>query len=268
MELRELYEKISLQTEMIRKLETVKRETDLAQAEPLLEQLMDIKTAAAAYSRLQELLGEDPGSIKMLLCQMKCAARIHESYRKKGIPDEIYVDTMKCFPRFIGECGRRNGEQFFDRGWWTYRQIGMRLFRIGALEYELQGNEQEKKIDIHIPSDADFSASSVEVSLGRAKQFFADFYPDYGEAVYTCDSWLLSPALETLLPENSHILSFQRRFVLTGIRQEQEDCLEWLFSVPDGTDYEKLPENTLLQRNTKRLLLEGGAVGCARGILR
>lgn len=266
--MRELYQKIGIQPEIIHELEEAQRKTDLAQAEPLLEKLMDPKAAAGAYARLEALLGEDRGSIKMLLCQMKCAARIYEGYRKKGIPDDIYIDTMKCFSRFIGECGRKRGALFFDRGWWTYRQISMQIFRIGALEYELQGSEKEKCIGIHIPSDADFSQASVETSLRRARKFFAAFYPDYRDASYICDSWLLSPSLRELLPENSNILSFQRRFVIMKTDKEREDCLEWLFGVLDGTAYEKLPESTLLQRNVKRLLLEGGSIGCACGALR
>ena len=36
---------------------------------------------------------------------------------------------MKCFTRFAKECKKKNGAYFFDRGWWTYRQISMKLLK-------------------------------------------------------------------------------------------------------------------------------------------
>ena len=43
--------------------------------------------------------------------------------------------------------------------------------------------------------------------------------------------------------------------------------MEWLFHVPEDTEYEKLPEETSLQRQVKELLRNGGAVGAAYGVM-
>ena len=66
------------------------------------------------------------------------------------------------------------GRYEFDRYGWTGRQAGCQLFRIGQLEYEISPRAGRVTIEIHIPSDADFSPASVEESLKQARAFFAD----------------------------------------------------------------------------------------------
>lgn len=267
MELQELYHLIGLQPEVIDRVQSAGEETDLREAGPYLERMTDRKTAAEAYRELDALLKEDAGHMKMLYCQLECARRAFKGYRQKGISQAVYVDTMKCFTRFLEECRKKNGSMFFDRGWWTYRQTSMSLFRIGALEYEFDEHEGEAVIAVHIPSDADLSEESVDRSLKAAGEFFRMYYPECRYEQYTCDSWLMSPVLKQVLPERSNIGSFQERFVITQVDKENEDCIEWLFQVPAGTAYGELPAETSLQKRVRELLLGGGAVGTAYGIM-
>lgn len=268
MELQELYQMIRLQAEMAGRLRPVGEEIDMEEAEPYLVRMLDQETASEAYRELDALLTEDDGHMKMLYCQLECARRTWDRYRQKGIPEAVYTDTMKCFTRFLAECGKKNGCMFFDRGWWTYRQVSMSLFRIGTLEYEFERYEEEKVIAVHIPSDADLSKDAVDRSLEAAGSFFHTYYPEYGYDKYTCDSWLLSPVLRKALPGQSNIVSFQDRFTITQTDRKSEDYIEWLFRVPAGTAYSELPEDTSLQRRIKVLLLEGETVGSAYGIMR
>ena len=209
MELRELYKKIGLQKEIVQKLEDIEESLCLEELGGCLEQLTDMETASLAYERLQEYLQEDGENLKMLYCQMECAGRAHGRYEQRRIPEDVYIDTMKCFPRFLRECAAKNGRMFFDRGWWTYRQLSLDLFRVGALEYQISEQRTSGTIGIHIPSDADLSGESVDDSLRRAGVFFRTYFPELKYDRYACDSWLLSPALKNLLPESSHIRSFQ-----------------------------------------------------------
>lgn len=267
MELEQLYRLIDLQPEMAERLRKTGKDVNLNQVNPCLEGMLEGRTAARSYEALKNLLGEDGDQVKMLYCQLECARRVHVRYREKQIPESIYGDTMKCFSRFLGECEKRNGRMFFDRGWWTYRQISMKLFRIGALEYEFAEHEGRNAVGIHIPSDADLSWGAVEDSLKQAGHFFQNYYPDYEYSKYICDSWLLSPVLRQFLAPESHILSFQNRFAVLREDRESRDFMEWLFRVPEDTEYEKLPEETGLQRQVKELLRNGGAVGAAYGIM-
>lgn len=267
MKTQELYSSINLPEEIRRKLEQLEKKTDLKQWEPHLERMTHAETAAEAYRTLDDLLSEDPDHLQMLLGQLECARRCSDRYQEKGISADIFTDTMKCFSRFIGECGRRYGRLYWDRSWWVWRQVSMSLFRIGALEYEFTTYDEKPAISIHIPSDADFSPESVDLSLAQARRFFAGYYPEYPLNTWFCDSWLLSPALTPLLSKDSHILSFQRRFRILTENSEARDYLEWLYAVPPDTPLEELPERTGLQRRVKKLLLSGGKSGTACGIL-
>ena len=175
---------------------------------------------------------------------------------------------MKCFPRFIEECRKKNGRMFFDRGWWTYRQISMSIFRIGELEYERKQREGECVIGIHIPSDANLSKEAVDASLRQAERFFQAYDISWTDKKYTCNSWLLSPMLKKLLPENSNILSFQKRFDLVQEDKEDREYIEWLFQVTLDTKYKDLPVKTSLQKKAKNLLLHGENIGSAYGIMK
>lgn len=267
MTIHQLYELIDLQPEMVQKLERTARGICLDPLSPCLDRMTEPSTVCQAYETLEALLQDDEEHIKMLYCQLECARRIYDKYRKMQISQTIYADTMKCFPRFVEECRKKTGRIFFDRSWWTYRQISMSLFRLGALEYEFRP-EEERAIAVHIPSDADLSRTAVAASMKEAHAFFRTFYPDYPYDKFTCDSWLMAPVLKTLLPESSNILAFQSLFEITGERTDSSGCLEWLFQSPGCKNYEDLPAGTSLQKKAKELLLKGGHVGNAHGEIR
>lgn len=143
----------------------------------------------------------------------------------------------------------------------------MRIFRIGALEYEFGDMEETGTVAVHIPSDADLSETSVDQSLAEARKFFGTFYPDYQYDKYICDSWLLSPVLRRLLPEGSRIMAFQDRFRIAEVKEDSREYIEWLFQAPLETADEDLPVRTSLQRKARELMLAGGNIGSAYGIL-
>ncbi len=67
------------------------------------------------------------------------ACRTRRAYRERNIPDEIFLNTMGCFRRFLMETHEMSGRWAFDRGFWTWRQTGCLLFRLGTLEFEYCG---------------------------------------------------------------------------------------------------------------------------------
>lgn len=267
MRLQELYAVIGLPDEAVRRLEAAAPAVRLSDFEEELAGMMDIAAAEAAYRRLCARLPGDDGCWAMLLCQLECARRDAGRYRALGMGMDVFADTMKCFSRFLRECAEKNGRMFFDRGWWTYRQLSMRIFRLGQLEYELREEGGAPFVSLHIPSDADLSPAAVDDSLARADAFFAAHAPAYARARRGCESWLLSPALRPYLPEGSRIRAFQDRFEILEEERTSRGFMEWLFRAAEDADPASLPERTRLQRGVKRLLLEGGGVGSARGVL-
>ena len=218
-------------------------------------------------TELRAAFEPDPDHMKMLVCMLHCAILAHESYRERGISENIYYETMKFLPRFVNEKNKNHGRPIFSFDWWFYRQLTLREFRIGALEYEMTEENGKRKISIHIPSRADISIHSLQASVQHAGNFFSKHFPDYADAEMFCSSWLLSPALKNILSGNARILGFQSAFELIEWDRESDAFLDWIFPRRD-VPLDQLAENTSLQRNAKAFLLGGGKIGWALGKLK
>lgn len=267
MTLNELCKKLELPVlvkEQVLKYETIIEQLGL---EPYAKQLFSVDTRKTGLAEIQKRLGEDTQGFKILSCFLSCALKTWEFYEKKGIGEDIFIATMKCFPRFIQEHLISYGSYGFDREWWVARQISMQLLRIGELEYEMKKIDGKPIISLHIPSDALLTSDCMRQSYQSARNLFASHFPEYSSAEMICDSWLLSPALRDLLPESSHIMQFQRAFTIIETNFADMEFMQWVFKNPK-LPMEKLPENTSLQKNMKKYLMEGGKVGSALGILR
>ena len=258
---------INLQPSVQFRVFTFSESFDFSRVEKQLIEFRDYERMSGALEELREVLGEDREGMKILSCMLYASACLHDVTREKGIDDAAFIDTMKCYPRFLEETRRMTGTLCFDRWWWTTRQAGGHLFRIGALEYEMKHTGGGIVIGMHIPSDADFSPASVDASLRMAASFFAAHYPELSGAEYRCHSWLLDPQLREMLSENSHILHFQKRFAIFDEGEASDECIEWLFQTK-AKDYAALPEQTSLQRNVRRHLLSGGVIRNAYGRLK
>ena len=267
MDIHTLCEKIYLQPEIKSRVLAFSTDFDFNSVDKQLKDFQNYEKMSEALGALQTILGEDEDNIKILACMLKASADVYEIYKEKGISDKIYFDTMKCYTRFVDETYKMTGKLYFDRYWWTTRQAGCHLFRIGELEYEMKHIDGDIIIGIHIPSDVDFSPSAIDDSIARARQFFAIYYPELSNAEYRCRSWILDSQLKGMLNESSNILNFQNRFEIYDKGEVGTDFIEWLYHTK-STDYDTLPENTSLQRNMKKHLLSGGAIRNAYGRLR
>ena len=216
---------------------------------------------------LREELGEDPDGFRHLWAMLRCAMTTREMYRKFGLSDRIYSDTMSCFSRFVREHRGSYGSYGFDREWWTVRQISCLLFRIGQLEYELTALDGKPVLSLHIPTDVDFSKELLKGSLAEARDLLGRVFPQYRNAPVFCRSWLLSPVLKDLLPETSRILAFQEFFDIAPVEVECRGILVWVFRNP-RLPYDQLPEETSLQRKLKAFLLSGGCFVDGKGYLK
>ena len=232
----------------------------------LINLLLCADTCANAFKQLTERLGEDECGIKIFAAEIKAAAKAYDNYKKLGIPDKIYFDTMRAFRRQLYESYSEANGFIFDRGSWDVHHISASLFRIGELEYAPDNKYGENVLAVHIPSDAVLTEEKLDESFLAAREFFQKYYPKYANLRITCGSWLLSPRLKEILPESSKILIFQSKF---HIERELigESCLRWVFGKAAAeADAAQLPEQTSLQRGIKSKLLRGEGVGGAYGI--
>lgn len=265
------------------KIEEVEREEHRLLQQEALEKLLGaiqmprpfaLRVMDAAFRDLPDYCGRDSSQggdgAEELAGHLLLALQNREEGPWKGIPEKIWQDTMGCFTRFVQEHHRSLGHYGFDRAFWTTRQAEGRLFRIGQLEYELR--QDTGVIDLHIPSDARMDMAALDGSVTQARAFLREYFPEWAEASMECESWLLSPALQKLLPEGSNILRFQKAFEVTETDPAPMDVLEWVYCLTEAqqkqTPLEALPEDTTLQRNMKTYLLSGGKVGTARGRLK
>lgn len=262
-----LCDKINLQSQIKNQVLEFASSFDFTTVDKQLKDFLVYEKMEEARLELQATLGEDEDNIKILACMLKASADAYVIYKEKGISDEIYFATMKCYSRFIDETYKVTGRSCFDRYWWTARQAGCHLFRIGELEYEMKHLDDRIVIGIHIPSDADFSPSAVDNSFADAKRFFTEHYPELADAEYRCHSWLLDSQLKEMLNDNSNIISFQNRFEIFDEGEADTGFIEWLFNTK-STDFATLPESTSLQRNLKKHLLSGGVIRNAYGKLK
>jgi hypothetical protein len=267
MTLKEICENIQLPVPVTKQVLSWEKMIDEKPLAPYISKLNDPSAWEEAVKNLETALGEDPDGIKMLTVQLGCAARAHDSYEKRGISEQIFTDTMRFCTRFVTEHDEVFGTYAFDLGWWFPREISLHEFRIGVLEYEMFEEEGKKLINVHIPSDADLGLESVRQSVHDARAFFAKYFPEYSEADYVCDSWLLSPTLEQLLPEDSRILAFQKLFERIRVNEQGNYGVRWVYGRTD-LPYAELPERTSLQRTLKAHLMAGGCVGEAYGRLK
>lgn len=264
MMLEDLFALLEIPEEVRREVKAAEASLDLAQVAGMIRGLTDRDGWQEAHAALKQYLGADEKGFQMFACMLQAMKITYENYLDRGIGEEIFTATMKCFPRFIKEHRESFGCYGFDRDWWVGRQLSMQLFRIGELEYEFVREEDRPEVSLHIPSDAVLTQEKCRESYALAKAFIAQFFPEFAKAGITCCSWLLSPALEELLPADSHINRFRQAFAVTEWDRESLEFLQWVYRQSD-VPIALLSENTTLQRRMKAYLLQGGKVGEAKG---
>ena len=240
---------------------------EVRQAEPLKAGLLERSHWEAAIRDIVAALGEDADGMKMLAFMLQRAVETHDRYRALGIDDTIFADTMKFCTRFVIDHHRHHGHYAFTWGWWLPRQLSLQEFRFGALEYELIEISGRPAINIHIPGDADLSDAALRQSYLLARRSIARIAPAHAAADMVCDSWMLSPVLDSLLPAHSRILAFKASFDVHTVDPASPHATRWIFGRYD-LPVEDLPETTTLQRRTKALMRNGGSIGSAMGRLR
>ena len=220
-----------------------------------------VKNSETDFIKLQQELDDNDG-FKLLTLELLCALDTQKDYKSIGISEEIFIDTFKCFSRFVEESYELYGKYKFDRSFWLNRQLNAKLFRIGELEYEIKS--KEKEISIHIPSDANLSIDKVLLSISEAKKFFNKFFEYSKNYSYSCYSYLLMPCIKRFLKQPSNILNFQKIFKICKANYEDTSYLRWVFKT-NNADLSALKEETRFQKGLKNYLLSGHKFGSALG---
>lgn len=265
MRIEDLYTRLDIPVEVIHCINQT--ENDLTAEE--LRYFAETLTNPYMYQEGEQILCQrikpDDNGYKILSVMLQAACVSHEKYIDRGISEEVFTDTMKCFTRFLCEDKEWQGRYKFTRSFWAGRQLSLQLFRMGQLEYELCETEEDKKISIHIPSKADISEAAIEDSFRQSKKFFKRHFPEYAEVDYILTSWLLSPYLKEILPSTSKLINFQKYFNIYEVT-ENESYKLWVFGNASAKA-EDFCEHTSLQKGIKAYALAGGRIGEGSGVL-
>ena len=224
---------------------------------------------------LQEVTGIHPYTIDMLylLCLLP---DLEEQYGREGIPTRFFHGFVKNLKQAACNCQKIHGVWGTDIAWWLIDFFKLKLFSIGRLQFKRRklrkamGGYAEGSyyIDVHIPGGAPLTPALCAASYAEAAAFFRGRY-GMEHILFGCHSWLLSPELRTILPENSNILAFARDYTILQTRMDPtSSAVSFIFHVPGvPADLETLPEETSLQKALKTYLQEGKTINTAFGIL-
>jgi len=213
-----------------------------------------------------------PETAFLRFCLMM-AVEVREEYRMAGIEEQVWLDTMSDIRIWTEKYRRDTGRTGLIQFGWLSHHLTLEIFRLGRLQFEPSPlgravtlpsgtlPPETPVLNVHIAEGEPLLYEAVQASYEKARGFFKNPHP-----VFVCDSWLLSPALEELLPPTSNILAFQRDFTLFEVDFESRQAEERIFGAPCD-DFSSYPEKTSLQRRAKARLLAGGKIPAASGII-
>lgn len=199
-----------------------------------------------------------------------------EYYQEKGISREIYHDSMADLRWKLFECRKMYGIWGSFVAFWFPWWFELKRFALGRMQYELIEFKDEyekdgirltgdsKVVNVHIPSCGPLDPEKVKASYEKAAEFFKDEFPD-GQVVFVCDSWLLFPAHDEMLPETSNIRKFKADYDVYKSREGNGDLWR-IFYGAEEKGFENLPEDSGLMRAYKKWLCAGKMAGSGRGV--
>jgi len=215
---------------------------------------------------------KDDPDMWVLALYLRWAADAFKIWRGAGIPDEIAVDTFRDITIWSNRYRARTGKIGLIEWVWHTIHIKMKIFRLGRLQFEpvlLKEDtplapEGTEVLSVHIPRGESMTAENIKASFDMAREFFPKYFGKSYD-LYCCTSWLLAPQLESMISEKSSIAELRRYFTIYGEVTGYSQAEEYVF-LEKLDDPHKYAEDTSLQRNFKKFLLEGGAMGMGKGI--
>ena len=147
---------------------------------------------------------------------------------------------------------------------WAFNFVRVKIIEIGRLQYQIFDKETVK---IHIPRGSKLDINKVIESIKLSKIKLKEIYK-IDNTKYICNSWLLSNKLNELINKESNIHKFYELFDVEDGNNCNNDLLNFVYQVKYIDDYNKLEENTTLQRIIKKELLQGTIFKIGNGTLK
>lgn len=221
---------------------------------------------------LEEVRKKEDFPLWFLWLYSSMACEVFVRYKEQGILEQIFWDTFRDITLWCENAEKEYSVLGLMEYEWIFRHIDMVLFRFGRLQFEKMRMEasvvsEEKTIaegmeviNIHIPQGESLIWEACEKSIETAKKFWGADKP------YVCHSWLLFPGLDEVLSENSNIREFRKHFKVLQVDYKEREA-EWRIFGKVLKNVVEYPEDTSLQRRSKKYLLSGKSLGNGWAVL-
>ncbi len=244
-------------------------------------------------NRWEPLLSQKP--IVKLCLVYAFLPTVFDRYCEKGIPENIFWDTMSDIKIWIIDHRDRTGEDGLFELHWIMHHMNMNLFKIGRLQYQklfwyfkapyecdgVKFSFGDKVINMHIPRGEKCDIEACKKSIEMAKDFFAEFFSDFPNDKYMCHSWMLYPHNRDFMRADGNIVRFGEMFNIVEEKESPQQTYLWLYGVKINNSVlmknkkstgsygctENLPQNTSLQKSTIDYIKNGGIFGEGLGVI-
>ena len=241
---------------------------------------LSMPDALLALEAMEKEYGISKYSLEMLL-MLNALPALHEKYRKHGLSDTVYYDTVDGIRAKVNECMENKGVVGTFVAWWCDRYFKLTCFAFGCMDYEIKTYEGEpytlpsgyvlqsgaKYVNMHIPARGIPLTDATRNASYRAA--YAHFLPQFenGLVLFGCNSWLLYPRHLEFLPESMNTCRFIRDFEIVKWSETEDFPDRWRVygrhaSLPDA----KLPRDTKLRAAYAEWLCGGNKAGKGFGV--
>lgn len=209
---------------------------------------------------------------------------LREKYAEKGLPEEVFWDSMTDLRAKLVECRNVYGINGSFVASWFHGFFEMTRFALGRLQFEITEymreepytccgksvEEDDLLIGMHIPSLGPLTTDLMLDAFRRAYNFplFAHVrVPGTDWMPFCCGSYLLYPPHYDFLPPQSNILKFMDCFDIVEYTDSEDFNDKWrIFANFKDAAPEDLPRDTSLRRAFADRLMEGKKTGHGWGI--
>ncbi|MFR5876201.1 MAG: acyltransferase domain-containing protein [Eubacterium sp.] len=213
--------------------------------------------------------------MRLAVCIEYAYTYTRAEYENRGISDDIFKATMQD----IAVWCENNNNKGLRNYKWIENHLNCELFRIGRLQYQLYKCKNktfdydflpfdygDNLIYIHIPQGEKLIYSDCVDSIYKAKNFFKKYFPEFEYEFFFSESWLLYDENYAFMDVSSNILQFQSMFNIVFSDTDDRQAIDRIFG-RRRLIKSNYPENTTLQRNAKKYMLNGGKLGIGIGVI-
>lgn len=227
---------------------------------------------------------------ELLLTLMYELIPLKKFFYSRNIPDTIFYDSLDDISFRINRFYNTHGEygvterdalwlrfiykgEIFDLGSLRFQKFHFANSEIERADYDYMPFSDEMKkrfpegepvINVHIQTNADLRPEKIDESFELAHQFFITYFPEHVYTVFTCRTWMIYPPTQDILPADSNITSFAKRFEIIATNQNTKQALDRIYETSDMEEIKQMEKHSSLAEVAYKNL---DKLGVAAGVI-